>query len=174
MKPVEKKAALCIVLALAFVFALVSAVWAEEQGVIEGSVVNGTAGGPEIPAGIPVTLHVYQGEAESATLQTATTAAGQFRFEELATGANWSYLTEAVYRDVSYATQAPVGFEIGETVLNVPVMVYETTDDGSAITLDSGHMIIESFGTVLRVSSSTCLATAGIAPMSAGRGPTVN
>jgi hypothetical protein len=121
-------------------------------GVIEGRVLNGTSGGPEIGARITVTLHILQGETEAGSLETVTDAGGNFRFEGLDTNPDLEYWPEAVYLDVPYDNKDPYQFKEGEVAINAVLVVYETTDDDSAVRLGSAHFIMESFGQVLRVS----------------------
>ncbi|MBN1138673.1 MAG: hypothetical protein JXM73_18955 [Anaerolineae bacterium] len=134
---------------------------AQGSGVIEGQVVNGTAGGPEIGAGITVTLHLIQNDAIAGTLQTTTGPAGLFRFEGLDTDPGWSYWPEAVYLDVTYAFTGFVKLEEGQATQSVTLPVYETTDDDSQVTIDSGHIIVESFGTMLRISELYLFGNSG-------------
>jgi hypothetical protein len=125
---------------------------AQGTGIIEGRVLNGTSGGPEIGAGITVTLHILQGETEAGSLETVTDAGGSFRFEGLDTNPDLEYWPEAVYLDVAYDNKDPYQFTAGETTIDAVLVVYETTDDDSAVRLDSAHFIMESFGQVLRIS----------------------
>jgi hypothetical protein len=140
------------VVALLALFALAVTVRAQDAGVLEGQVVNGTAAGPQMGAGIPVTLRVNQGENEINSLETTTDANGRFRFDGLDTAATLEYWPEAMYLGVLYPSAEPYRFDAGQTVLNASLTVYETTDDDSAIRLDSVHVIAESFDQVLRIS----------------------
>lgn len=153
---------LAVILALSLaVTATQASAQAQGSGVIDGQVINGSAGGPAIGSGITVTLHVIQGEDETGARQTTTDAAGRFRFEGLATGQDWAYWIEAVYLDVPYMMPQVVTLEEGQTTQIVTLPVYEVGDDGSQIAIDSGHIIVESFGTVLRISEVYLLSNGG-------------
>ena len=152
--------ALVLALGLAATATQVSA-QAQKGGVIDGQVVNGTAGGPAIGAGITVTLYLVQSDTVTGTLQTATDSAGQFHFEGLATDPDISYWPEAVYLGVTYTSAAPVEFKEGQATQTVTLPVYETTDDDSQIAIDSGHIIVESFGTMLRISEAYLFGNGG-------------
>ncbi len=121
-------------------------------GIINGRVLNGTSGGPDIGAGIAVTLHTFQGDVELPTQETSTAADGSFRFEGLDTNPGLEYWPEAVYLGVTYSGEQPYQFTADGTPLDAALIVYETTEDPSTLTLDSAHFIMESFGQVLRIS----------------------
>ena len=141
--------------------ALLVAVQAQTAGILEGQVVNGTPGGAEPGADLPVVLHVYRGEVESDTLETTTDTDGRFLFEGLDTDATLEYWPEVVYRDVSYSSAEPVQFDGESATLTATLTVFETTDDDSTIRVDSVHMIAESFGEVLRISEIHLFGNSG-------------
>ncbi len=142
--------ALIVMLSLA----LVTPVTAQAQGsgVLEGTVVNGTAGGPEIGAGVVVNLYVLQGSTEMQTLETTTDGQGHFRFEGLDTDPALEYWPEAVYLDVPTSSGEPYQFGEGQAQIEATLTVYETTTDDADIRIGSVHVVAESFGQVLRLS----------------------
>ncbi len=103
------------------------------DGVITGTVSNNTPSG-EIPAGITVTLHVFDAETfdDVRDFESVTDEQGIFRFEELSTSSDWVYRVTLDYKGVPYASEIK-GFPEGETELDLPVPVYEPTEDGSGI-----------------------------------------
>ncbi len=131
---------------------LTAAVQAQGDGVLEGEVVNGTPDGQEVGAGLPVTLHIFLGDVEADTAETTTDEDGRFRFEGLDTDPSLEYWLEAVYQDVPYSSDGAAQFAEGETTVAATVTVFETTTDDSGVQLDSVHLIVESFGEVLRVN----------------------
>jgi hypothetical protein len=155
-----------MMLGLALIAALCSSalllpVQAQTTGVLEGQVVNGTAGGPAIGAGVAVTLHVFQGELEVNTLEAVTDDGGMFRFDGLDTDPALEYWPEAVYLDVTYPVDEPIRFDDPGADLAATVTVYETTTEDTDIKIDSVHMIAESFGQVLRVSEIHLIGNLG-------------
>lgn len=140
---------------------LMVTVQAQGAGVIEGTVVNGTSGGPEIGAGVAVTLHVRLDDIEMDTQETITDAAGSFVFEGLDTDPAIEYWLEAVYLDVAYNSAEPYRFADEQPILDATVTVYETTDDDSAVVLNSVHLIAQSFGEVLRISEIHLFGNSG-------------
>jgi hypothetical protein len=127
-------------------------VLAQGDGVLEGQVVNGTSGLENVGAGIEVTLRAFRDDALVEEFGTVTDDGGRFRFEGLDTDPELSYLPETTYQGVPYTLLEPLHFGGGETSLDVSITVHETTEDDSAIGLDSVHLIAESFGEVLRVT----------------------
>jgi hypothetical protein len=141
-----------VFLILVLILVLPTAALAQGAGSLEGLVVNGTEGGPEIGAGVAVTLYVLQGGTETDTIETVTSDGGRFRFEGLATDAGLEYWPEVEYLGVPYRTAEPFNLSGDEPEQSATISVFETTDDDSAITLDSVHFIAESFGEMLRLS----------------------
>ncbi len=139
-----------VVLALGLVTPLM--VYAQGSGVLEGTVVNGTAGGPAIGAGVAVKLYVLQGSTEVQTLETTTDGQGSFRFEGLDTDPALEYWPEVVYLDVPTSSGEPYQFGEGEAQIDAALTVYETTTDDADIRIGSVHVVAESFGEVLRLS----------------------
>ena len=105
------KSPVMVLLALVMLLVLTAASQAQGIGVLEGQVVNGTAGAPEVGAGVPVLLHVYQADIKVDSLETTTDAGGIFRFEELDTDAGSEYRPEVIYLDVSYSSAEPFQFD---------------------------------------------------------------
>ncbi len=138
----------CLLLALVLVVPL----QAQEGGIIEGRVVNGTPGGPPVGTGVPVTLHVLRNGSEVETRETTTTAGGSFRFDGLDPDPDLGYWLEAVYLDVPYSSAAPVEFAGQAQAAATTINVYEVSDDDSGVRLHSVHVIAESFGQVVRIS----------------------
>ena len=148
-------------LVLLLVVSLTAVVSAQGEGVLDGRVVNGTEGGSPIGDGIPVTLYVLQGEETVDTLETVTDAGGAYRFEGVDVDPALDYRTEAVYLDIAYGLTDTVRFGDGQKALTADVIVYEITEDDSAITLDSVHIIAESFGQALRISEIHLFGNSG-------------
>lgn len=85
--------------------------------VIEGTVVNSTAGGGPV-GGSTVTLQVFDGVAEGEPL-TTTDDEGAFRFEGLDIGQDMVYALRVDYADQSY-TSGWLAFQERQTTLTVP------------------------------------------------------
>jgi hypothetical protein len=117
-----------------------AAAGAQASGAIEGAVINGTAGsGP--PVGIEVTLRVFSGMEEGTSLTATTDAEGKFRFENLDTGPDLSYLVLATYEGVTYS-QGLLSFEPDQEEISVELLVYDTTTDDAQVGVERAHMFL--------------------------------
>jgi hypothetical protein len=134
---------------------------AQDSGSIEGQVVNGTAGAAAPGAGTVVTAHVLRADVEVETLQATTDEGGWFRFEGLDPDIDLECWLEATYLDVTYPGAAPVQFDDDVRTIETTITVYETTEDDSAIRLSTVHLIVESFGQVLRISEIHLFSNTG-------------
>jgi hypothetical protein len=110
------------------------------NGVIEGTVVNGTAGGA-VPAGVKVTVHAVRDRTPVDKQEVTTDAAGRFHVEGLETGANLIYLPLVDYGGVPYFPERPVTLD-GSGPAQVTVQVYETTPTPDALSYDRANMLI--------------------------------
>jgi hypothetical protein len=134
---------------------------AQGAGVLEGKVVNGTAGGQPIDSGAPVTLHIMRGDQELGSREGITDAQGAFRFDGLDTDPALSYWPEATYLGIPYTSSEGYTFDAQQQPLTVTLPVFETTEDGSTIELESVHLIAENLGQVLRISEVHVFSNAG-------------
>ena len=150
-----------MVTALLLALILVPTVRAQDTGILEGQVVNGTEAGAEIEAGIPVNLYLFGANLKEQIQSTETDAEGRFAFDGLDTSAMLEYWVEANYRDVPFGTEDLLQFAEGETTLEATVTVYETTADDGDVRLDLVHIFAESFGEVLRISETHLFGSGG-------------
>lgn len=105
---------------------------------VTGQVVNGTAGG-QVPAGLEITLHGYDDMQENYTATAQTDAEGKFAFEQVPNAPNRIFLVTTEYKDVVYGSQT-ASVTSGETTLDLPLKIYDTTTDRSALTVDRLHV----------------------------------
>ena len=150
-----------VFLGLLLILVVPTTALAQGDDSLEGLVVNGTSGGPEIGAGVAVTLYVLQGGTETGSVETMTGDGGRFLFEGLATDAGLEYWPEVEYLGVPYRSAEPFRLDSDETALATTITVFETTDDDSTVTLNSVHFIAESFGEMLRVSEIHLFGNSG-------------
>ncbi|MEE8353646.1 MAG: hypothetical protein V3S10_04245, partial [Dehalococcoidales bacterium] len=141
------------IVAMAAVFALAFpgvALAAEGDGVIEGQVINGTAGGDSV-AGLEVTFERYfDGELDDSRL-VATGEDGRFVVEAVPTGPEYYYRASLFYQDAEYFSDYAF-FEDGETVAYAGVVVYDATTNGDAISVANSHTIVQVEGNGLYIT----------------------
>ncbi len=111
------------------------------QGAITGQVKNGTTG--QLVGNAEVRLRRWQADNELSPLTTKADASGNFRFEGLDTSDQVFYRAEVTYNGVPFPGKF-ANFEPGSSQLSLPLDVFETTSEDTAITVDRFHFIIMS------------------------------
>jgi hypothetical protein len=109
------------------------------DGVIDGQVINGTAGGGNV-SGLDVTLLLFIDDTMGETKTAVTDDQGRFRFSDLAIGPSYGYLVLAHYMGVDYYGAVIFGADETSTFVEVPVC--ETTDSDETIRIVQAHTII--------------------------------
>jgi len=134
------------------------------QGVIEGTVVTGTAETNGPVSGLETTLVIWQhgpqtgaapdnsentdigGSAGAAGTterrSTVTDATGAFRFEGLPTGSDYLYTATVNYAAVDYQSDS-LQIMSDNPVVSLQLPVYETTTDASAIKVVLDHLAVQ-------------------------------
>jgi mono/diheme cytochrome c family protein len=108
----------------------VAAAPAATTGRITGQIVNGTADG-EIPAELTVQLHILNADFEEQTIATTTGPQGEYRFEDVTIREDHVYFVSTRHHERSFASPPAAGQPDGE--MELPVVIYELTDDPSVI-----------------------------------------
>ncbi len=137
-------------LALIFILSIASPVLATEpgSGVIEGRIINGTAGG-SIIADQEITLNTYLDEAQE-TATSLTYGEGQFKFEGLPTAPDYTYEVEISFQGAEYYSER-LTFNEGETAKSTGLTVYDSTTSDETIKITMSHMILYPEGATLLV-----------------------
>ncbi|MGH7752894.1 MAG: c-type cytochrome, partial [Gemmatimonadales bacterium] len=107
---------------------------------VQGAVTNGTAGG-RVPAGLPVVLHVFDRFQEIGVF-TTTAAGGQYTFSDVPLAEEPFAVVTADYGGVGYASEV-IELTGSESVIELPLEVFETTTDPGAIRVQSWHIFLE-------------------------------
>jgi LPXTG-motif cell wall-anchored protein len=108
------------------------------QGIINGQIVNGTAGGGSV-SGVEVTLITYVSDMISEQTTTFSDENGGFRFEGLSTANR--YLVLARYREVDYYSEAI--FPEDQLSVSIELPVCEPTDSDDLISIAQAYTLIE-------------------------------
>ncbi len=110
-------------------------------GQLTGQVAQGTAGGPELPA-LPITLTAFLNFELVQTLVTTATAAGEFSFADLATDPGMVYVASTIYNNVQYNSGLAVVTPLTPTTA-ITLAAYETTEDGSTLSINRANWLID-------------------------------
>jgi mono/diheme cytochrome c family protein len=107
-----------------------------QTAVIEGLIVNGTAGA-SVPAELPVTLYTLSTTGQRLDTQTQTAIDGQYRFESVVFQPDYAYLVSTDYAGVTFISGLGVGRELlaDASTMQLPITVYETTDDPTVLSI---------------------------------------
>ncbi len=110
-------------------------------GSADATVITDMITGTSMITDTVVTLEVYAGFSAVTTLTTTVDATGNFTFTELATDPNLNYLATTTYADIRYNSELLAFTESQE--LAAAITLYATTDDATAIQMNSIHWIID-------------------------------
>lgn len=110
---------------------------AQMLGVVEGLITNGTEGA-STPDALSVMLFVMNPAGEEVFTGLGETADGVFRFEDVPIEVNNAYFASVVYNDVTFVATLNLTEEKvpTEPELELPLTVYEVTNDPSVIEID--------------------------------------
>ncbi len=111
------------------------------SGVISGTITNKTTGKPLVDATVQLGIFDQASQLEQRT--TKTDAQGFYKFDQLPTDSTLGFAVRTEYpTNVPYSSDF-VSFQAGETAVNLPILVYETTTDPAGIRADRVHYIVE-------------------------------
>jgi len=127
--------------------------------IVEGQVINGTPDSA-IPTDLPVALHIFSGMEETETYTTTITADGSFRFDDITPEEGATFAARVVYQDVTYVSEF-VTLEPGQTGLDFPVTIYESTEDPSAVLVTQLHVFMTREGERLQVGEYYLVSNTG-------------
>jgi len=130
-----------------------------DGAVVQGQVINGTAGTAPALNGLQVRLYLFSGNTLKETRQALTDAQGAFRFEGVPTGSGWAAIVSVEYAGVEYEGK-PLDLTNG-TDLGSDVTIYETTTDDQALKVERSHLIVEMGVRQLEVTELVVLNNTG-------------
>ncbi|MDX1436729.1 MAG: c-type cytochrome [Anaerolineales bacterium] len=110
------------------------------SGKVTGVLTNGSGG--DIPAGLPVTLHGFDHIEEVFTTSSVVAEDGSYIFEDVEMPESRVFIVTIDYSEATYNSDLAI-VEPGTDVINLPVTVYDTTDDNSELVVDRLHIFIE-------------------------------
>ncbi len=107
---------------------------------VQGRVTNGTAGA-RVPDALPIVLHVFDNVNETKTY-TTTLNLGVYTFADLPLKPQQSLAVTANHADVRYLSQI-ITVKGTEPQVNLPLQIFETTTDPSAIRIETWHVFFQ-------------------------------
>lgn len=111
-------------------------------GAVAGQIANGTAGAPALPADQKVALHIFDNLQPTGAITVTASSDGAFAFPGVPLLAGRVVVASTTYSGVIYTSDAAATTP-EQTTYNLPIRVYETTGDPSAIRVEQMHVIIQ-------------------------------
>ncbi len=118
----------------------------ETTGVVQGKVVNGSDGSD--PSTLKAVLHVFEHDpatqqfSEVSTQEAPIAADGAYSFKDVRMLANQAFYVSVDYADTTYESE-PAFPKEGESTIELPVTIYSTTTDTSALVADQMHILLD-------------------------------
>jgi cytochrome c553 len=118
----------------------------EIVGTISGKITNKSGG--SVPADLKVTLHIFEHDpttnqfSEANTQETSIKADGTYSFANLQMPTSQAFYVSVDYADTTYSSEPTVPVA-GQTAYDLPLDIYDTTTDSSALLADQVHMILD-------------------------------
>ena len=109
-------------------------------GLVRGQVLHG--GGGELPEALTIELFAFDQSGQIDEQSTNIAADGSFEFPELELGHELVYFVTTEHQDMTYSSTFGI-FTPGETEIELPVTVYDTTTDASALVVSRLHLFFE-------------------------------
>lgn len=119
-------------------------------GTVTGVVTNGTVGG-EVPADLTLTLHRFDSAFNDSPVDTTIAADGSFTFIDVPIGGEQSYIVTTRYRDRVFTSEFVAG-DPANPALQLPVTIYELTEDPAVISITRMAIQIDAIGDGLQVA----------------------
>ena len=110
------------------------------SGAVQGEVTIGSGG--QAPAGLAVNIHAFDQMTLVYTATTQLKADGTYRFDSVQVKKDWVFLATVDYSGVVYGSEMTTAGQDGETI-EMPIQVYQTTSDASALSIDRLHFFFE-------------------------------
>ena len=113
-------------------------------GTVTGQLTNGTASGT-IPGSLAMMLHARDETGETVMLNGTLDQKGAFRFDNVKMQDGWIFAAMLVYNGVTFFSES-VAVTPGSNQISLPLTVYETTTDASAVRIDQLHTFLDYAG----------------------------
>lgn len=135
-----------------------------ETVTVTGAISNGSAGG-SAPANLAVTLVIYDASFNPTQVSGTTDANGNFSFADVAFNVDNTYAVTTTYRSQIFASdilrEAPLTTDAADGALNLPITIYELTEDPDVIRIDGLVMQVTVQGDSLQVAQAFNITNTG-------------
>jgi mono/diheme cytochrome c family protein len=130
-----------------------------ESVAVSGQVINGTTGG--VLNGGTVLLRAFTPELQEAiSLETPLDSSGAYAFEVSNASPDWVYMASVNYGDMSFSS-SPDRVQAGDPQLEMPITVFDATNDPAAIQFNQVHAIVDFSDDKISVSEIYVLSNLG-------------
>lgn len=119
-------------------------------GVVNGRVNHGTQGGSPV-SDLLVTLYIIDSQFNQETRQTTVASDGTFAFSDVPFQNDFAYMVTTSYQGRTFGSNMVRG-DATKSVLDVPITVYDVTEDTSVITISDIATQISELAGVLQVT----------------------
>jgi len=120
-------------------------------GRISGQITNGTAGS-KLDSELIVTLYVIDSQLNQQTRETVSASDGTFSFDDVPLADNFAYRVTTSYQARIFSSDMVRGDRTAG-ILDIPIMVYDVTDDPSVITINDITMQISAISDILQITA---------------------
>lgn len=131
---------------------------------VTGAVSNGSAGG-SAPANLAVTLVTYDASFNPTQVSGTTDASGNFSFADVPFNVDNTYAVTTTYRSQIFASdilrEAPLTTDAADGTLNLPITIYELTEDPDVLRIDGLVMQVTVQGDSLQVAQAFNITNTG-------------
>ncbi|MBE0689160.1 MAG: hypothetical protein IH587_03445, partial [Anaerolineae bacterium] len=119
-------------------------------GLIRGQVANGSAGGI-VPADLSLTLVYFGEDLQQTSIETTADSGGNYEFDDVPISADLRYAVAVNYRERTFVSDIVAGTSQA-AALDVPVTIYELTEDPGVITIDRMVAQVNAVGDSLEIT----------------------
>ncbi len=114
------------------------------MGSVGGKVVNQTSGG-SVPADLALNLHAISSDqsAQAQTFQGTVGADGSYHFDNVPIQNGWQYLVTTSYQNAMFTSDV-VTADGTQTQLDLPVTIYDITNDPATVQISGLLMMVQS------------------------------
>lgn len=142
----------------------------QATGIITGTITN--ASGGQLPLGEEVMLHGFDNMQVALTKTATVSPDGTYHFNDVAFSDQRMFFTSLQYQGVTYGSDVAT-VDAGQSSFNLPITVYDTTSDASALNIERLHVFFDQVDPqTMRVAELVIMSNSGdktIVPSAPGK-----